>query len=277
MDADLARSLDRIGYPTVGLAPVVRFDGGWLVKRRSRTELAVVIGDDGGYAYFDSRAVTDLRAATEYLCRSGPGAGGRLIHAGGGTAGTRPTERPRAGRVRQAGPVRNPMFVPDDHLATMIFDYCRWRLALDPVPLDFPGDKATLERALAGVISRHATRSGRRPRALRRCTGARRDLLRQPPFSGLHPGRPDQSVTAVRHGGLVLFDAGDVVAGGGRAVSAENQALRVLADLAGLPAGAGGCFVSGGSAGNLSALVVAREAAGVRLGATGRRRGCGWP
>lgn len=42
---------------------------------------------------------------------------------------------------------------------------------------------------------------------------------------------------------------------------AENQALRVMSDLAGLPASAGGVFVSGGSAGNLSALVVARDTA----------------
>jgi len=39
-------------------------------------------------------------------------------------------------------------------------------------------------------------------------------------------------------------------------VAAENQALAVLADIAGLPAGAGGCFVAGGTAGNLSALMV---------------------
>jgi aromatic-L-amino-acid/L-tryptophan decarboxylase len=45
------------------------------------------------------------------------------------------------------------------------------------------------------------------------------------------------------------------------AVAAENQALRFLADLAGLPPGAGGCFTSGGSSGNLSALAVAREQA----------------
>ena len=45
---------------------------------------------------------------------------------------------------------------------------------------------------------------------------------------------------------------------GAGAVWAENQALRWLADLAGLPATAGGVFVSGGSAGNLSALVAAR-------------------
>lgn len=46
------------------------------------------------------------------------------------------------------------------------------------------------------------------------------------------------------------------------AVAAENQVLRWLADLMGMPAGAGGCFMSGGSIGNLSALAVARETAG---------------
>jgi aromatic-L-amino-acid/L-tryptophan decarboxylase len=43
------------------------------------------------------------------------------------------------------------------------------------------------------------------------------------------------------------------------AVAAENQVLRLLADLAGMPATAGGCFMSGGSIGNLSALAVARD------------------
>ena len=42
------------------------------------------------------------------------------------------------------------------------------------------------------------------------------------------------------------------------AIHAENEVLAFLAGLTGLPAGAGGCFVSGGSAGNLSALAVAR-------------------
>jgi glutamate/tyrosine decarboxylase-like PLP-dependent enzyme len=45
------------------------------------------------------------------------------------------------------------------------------------------------------------------------------------------------------------------------AIHAENLVLRLIADRAGLPASAGGCFVSGGSAANLSALVVAREMA----------------
>jgi aromatic-L-amino-acid/L-tryptophan decarboxylase len=49
--------------------------------------------------------------------------------------------------------------------------------------------------------------------------------------------------------------------------------LRLIADEAGMPSTAGGCFVSGGSAGNLSALAVARETTKRRLGdgAAGRR------
>jgi len=46
---------------------------------------------------------------------------------------------------------------------------------------------------------------------------------------------------------------------GAGAIAAENQALHWLADRAGFPAGAGGVFVSGGSAANLSALVTARS------------------
>ena len=41
---------------------------------------------------------------------------------------------------------------------------------------------------------------------------------------------------------------------GSGVVHAENEALSWLARLAGLPDGAGGCFVQGGTNGNLSAL-----------------------
>ncbi len=61
----------------------------------------------------------------------------------------------------------------------------------------------------------------------------------------------------------LLLSAGSVYAGtwleGAGAVHAENEALRWLADLAGMPAGAGGCFVQGGTNGNVSALHAARE------------------
>src|SRR5215218_741902 len=50
------------------------------------------------------------------------------------------------------------------------------------------------------------------------------------------------------------------------AVYAENEALRWLVDLAGLPAEAGGAFVPGGTLGNLSALHAARHTALARRG-----------
>jgi len=55
------------------------------------------------------------------------------------------------------------------------------------------------------------------------------------------------------------------------AVWAENEALRFIADLAGMPASAGGTFVQGGSAANLSALAVARDAGRRRIGDARRR------
>jgi glutamate/tyrosine decarboxylase-like PLP-dependent enzyme len=58
---------------------------------------------------------------------------------------------------------------------------------------------------------------------------------------------------------------------GAGAIWAENQALAWLSSAAGLPAGAGGVFVSGGSAGNLSAMVAARHTA-----ATQRPRPARW-
>ena len=87
-----------------------------------------------------------------------------------------------------------------------------------------------------------------------------------PRFLSFVPSAPTQAAT--------LFDL--VVGAGGMfggtwmessgAVFAENEALRWLADLAGLPPTSGGVFVSGGSAGNLSAgggpVPVAARAAG---------------
>jgi L-2,4-diaminobutyrate decarboxylase len=53
---------------------------------------------------------------------------------------------------------------------------------------------------------------------------------------------------------------------GAGAVWAENQALGWLTDVVGFPAGSGGVFVTGGTAGNLSALVTARHTARQRMG-----------
>ena len=146
------------------------------------------------------------------------------------------------------------MFVPDDRLTSLIFDYCRWRLELDPVDLDFPGDKATLERALAGAL-------GSQPQDPAAILELFADNLAPAVISCDSP-RFLAFILAAPTKASLLFDMvvscsslqGTSWLEAAGAVSAENQALRLISDMAGLPSTAGGCFVSGGSAGNLSAL-----------------------
>jgi aromatic-L-amino-acid decarboxylase len=161
----------------------------------------------------------------------------------------------------------NAMFVYDEQMTNLIFDYCRWRLALDPVPLDFGGAQAsTLDASLQGLINHSGTDPKRVMEIFDNELATAVVSCDSPRFLSFIPAAPTKAA--------LLFDM--VVAcsslqatswmEAAGAVAAENQALRVLADLAGLPDGAGGCFVSGGSAGNLSALMVARDTAGHRMG-----------
>jgi glutamate/tyrosine decarboxylase-like PLP-dependent enzyme len=66
---------------------------------------------------------------------------------------------------------------------------------------------------------------------------------------------------------------GGVWEAGAGAIFAENEALGWLVELLGWPQTAGGCFVSGGTIGNLSALAAARESA---LAMRGSRPAQGW-
>lgn len=145
-------------------------------------------------------------------------------------------------------------------LGQAVLAYTRHRLRLDPVPLDGPRSAEELE----GSVGRTITEDGLGAAAL--------DLFTEklapacistdhPRFLSFIPCAPTEAAT--------LFDlvvgASSVYAGswleGAGAVFAENQALRWLADLAGFGPRAGGVFVSGGTIGNLSALVAARYAA----------------
>lgn len=69
-----------LGYWGVGpdqFGRVARFDGGWLVTNRNPRDVAVVAGDDGGWARFDPRRVPDAWAASEYLAGRGRELGSR--------------------------------------------------------------------------------------------------------------------------------------------------------------------------------------------------------
>jgi aromatic-L-amino-acid decarboxylase len=158
------------------------------------------------------------------------------------------------------------MFTYDEALTDLVFDYCRFRLALHPVPLDFGGGSgAALDAALEGMI-------GEDPHDARALLDLFADVLAtaviscdSPRFVSFIPAAPtkaallfDMVVSCSSLNGTSWLEAAG-------AIAAENQALRVLADMAGFPAGAGGCFVSGGTMGNLSALVAARDLAVARL------------
>jgi aromatic-L-amino-acid/L-tryptophan decarboxylase len=158
------------------------------------------------------------------------------------------------------------MFSYDPDMAGPIFDYCKTRLSLDPVALDFSGDKKILEAAIAGLMRPE----GNDPKKVLQIFS---DYLApaviscdSPRFLAFIPAAPtrasmlfDMIVSCSSLQGTSWLEASGMVV-------AENQALRVLADLAGLPPESGGVFVSGGSAANLSALVVARDTSGRRRG-----------
>jgi L-2,4-diaminobutyrate decarboxylase len=159
-------------------------------------------------------------------------------------------------------------------LTDAIVRYAVDRVRLDPPPLDGPHTADEL-RALAGPT---ITPEGIGGLEALRIFG---DVLAPACISVDHP-RFLSFVPAAPTDASILFDlvvgASSIYGGswleGAGAVFAENEALRWIADLAGLPPSAGGVFVSGGTAGNLSALLAARwrwrERAG---GAHDRTRG----
>ena len=168
--------------------------------------------------------------------------------------------------------MRHPMFQFDEQMAELVLGYCRDRLALDPVPLDFGGYAPNLQDALEGLINPEGNEAGKVLELFADRIATAVISPDSPRFLSFIPAAPTKA--------SLLFDmvvscsslhATSWLEAAG-AVTAENQALSFLADLAGLPAGAGGCFVSGGSAGNLSALMVGRDTAATRGRRTGRPR-----
>jgi aromatic-L-amino-acid/L-tryptophan decarboxylase len=153
-----------------------------------------------------------------------------------------------------------------------VLAYAENRLRLDPVPLDSGSrDPAELDFALAGLLGDE----GHNPDQV---LGVYASMLApavisadSPRFLGFIPAAPtkaallfDMLISCASIQGISWLEAAG-------AIHAENQVLRLIADKAGLPAGAGGCFVSGGSAANLSALAVAREVAKRRSAGPARR------
>ncbi len=145
-----------------------------------------------------------------------------------------------------------------EELTEAIVRYSVDRMRLDPPPLDHPRSPQELRDA-AGVTITPAGIGGLDAlRIFEEVLAPACISVDHPRFLSFVPAAPTEA--------SMLFDlvvgASSVYAGswleGAGAIYAENEALRWIADLAGLPDAAGGVFVSGGTAGNLSALIAAR-------------------
>src|ERR1700690_4643160 len=166
-----------------------------------------------------------------------------------------------------------------EQMVRSVLAYAENRLRLDPVPLDRgTRTREELDLAFGGMLSAE----GHDPDQV---LGVYSSVIApsvisadSPRFLGFIPAAPtkasllfDMLISCASIQGISWLEAAG-------AIPAENLVLRLIADRAGMPPAAGGCFVSGGSAANLSALVVTREAAKRKAGpaAAGRRwRGAG--
>lgn len=145
-----------------------------------------------------------------------------------------------------------------DALTQAIVEYAVERMNLDPPPLDRSLPPAELRQRAGHTITEGGLGGLEALRVFTEVLAPACISVDHPRFLSFVPAAPTEA--------SVLFDlvvgASSIYAGswmeGAGAVHAENEALRWIADLAGLPPEAGGAFVAGGTAGNLSALVAAR-------------------
>ena len=144
-------------------------------------------------------------------------------------------------------------------LASQALRYAIDRIRMDPPPLDSPIPYEQMLAEVGETITPSGIGGAEALRIYTEILAPTCISVDHPKFLSFVPGAPTEA--------SIIFDmvvsAGSIYTGswleGAGAVFAENQALRWIADLAHFPESAGGVFVSGGTAGNLSALIAARH------------------
>jgi aromatic-L-amino-acid decarboxylase len=144
-------------------------------------------------------------------------------------------------------------------LANRAVEWIKQHLTHSPVGVI--GDKPSLDVALAGSVTDAGLGLDGAWQRFAEVVAPNNIGLDSERFLAFIPLSP--SVASVWMDAIVSaanFSAESWLEGAG-AVAAENQVIDLLCRAAGMPTGAAGCFMSGGSIGNLSALAVGRERA----------------
>jgi glutamate/tyrosine decarboxylase-like PLP-dependent enzyme len=150
-------------------------------------------------------------------------------------------------------------FTPEvEALAKEILEYSLVRLKTDP-PLDGPKTAQELYELAGNTITAKGLGGHAALKLFKEVLATACISTDHPRYLAFIPSAPSEyaNLFDLVVGASALY-GGSWLEGAG-AVFAENQALKWISDLAGMPSSAGGVFVQGGTIGNLSALVTARD------------------
>ncbi|RGE21966.1 aminotransferase class V-fold PLP-dependent enzyme [Leucobacter sp. wl10] len=154
-------------------------------------------------------------------------------------------------------------------IVDLVLDYSRRRILATDTPLDHAASPSELRRLAGTTIGEEGLGSRRALAVFEHVLAPACITTDHPQYLSFIPSAPSKAAIAfdlvvsasALYGGSWMEGAG--------AVHAENEVLAWLAAEFGLPEGAGGVFVQGGTIGNLSALVAARDDARSRREAAG--------
>lgn len=156
-------------------------------------------------------------------------------------------------------------------LVDAVLAYARERMLSTTTPLDHTATELELRERSGRTVTEDGIGAERALEVFADVLAPACITTDHPDYLSFIPTAPTKAATAFD----LVVSATAVYGGswleGSGAVYAENEVLSFLAAEFGLPDSAGGVFVQGGTLGNLSALVAARESAVARIGDPGGR------
>ncbi|MDX3585880.1 aminotransferase class V-fold PLP-dependent enzyme [Streptomyces europaeiscabiei] len=168
--------------------------------------------------------------------------------------------------MNEASRVGRRVWGDEDEVVATAMDYAWRRIMQAPDPVAGARSARDLAVAAGAAITRRGIGSAAALKLFDQVLAPATRAQNGPTNLAYIPAAPTRAALAFEAvtGAANIF-AGTWEAGAG-AIHAENEALTWLTQLLGWPPAAAGCFVNGGTMGNLSALITARAAAGALRG-----------